>query len=97
MNPKNAKILKTNGKVIFLDSAVVSLKKRLLNKTDRPSLTGKKDLLKELNEIYLKRLKTYRRISDATLDVSGQTNNKQRDLNKKLSRLLKIIERFGII
>lgn len=96
MNTKNAEMLKRNGKVIFLDSAVISLKKRLLNKTDRPSLTNKKDFLKELNEVYLKRLKTYNSVADAILDVSQQTHNKQRDLEKKLQKLMLICTRFGI-
>ncbi|MEK7172336.1 MAG: shikimate kinase, partial [Patescibacteria group bacterium] len=97
INPKNAEILKRNGKVIFLDSIIVSLKKRLEDKTDRPSLTGKKDFLKELNEVYLKRLKAYNSVADAVLDVSQQTNNKQRDLERKLQKLIRICTRFGII
>ncbi|MBI4994343.1 3-phosphoshikimate 1-carboxyvinyltransferase [Candidatus Peregrinibacteria bacterium] len=97
LNTKNTEILKRNGKVIFLDSSINSLKKRLEDKTDRPSLTGKKDFLKELNEVYLKRLKTYNSVADAVLDVSQQTNNKQRDLEKKLQKLTLICTRFGII
>lgn len=97
INLKNAEILKRNGKVIFLDSIIVSLKKRLEDKTDRPSLTGKKDFLKELNEVYLKRLKAYNGVADAVLDVSQQTNNKQRDLERKLQKLIRICARFGII
>ena len=80
-----------------MDSIIVSLKKRLENKTDRPSLTGKKDFLKELNEVYLKRLKAYNSVADAVLDVSQHTNNKQRDLKRKLQKLIRICTRFGII
>lgn len=94
---KNARLLKQNGKVIFLDSKISSLRQRLFGKTDRPSLTGKKDFLKELNEIYLKRFAAYNSVADAVLDVSQQTYNKQRDLEKKLQKLLLICRRFGII
>lgn len=97
INSKNAEILKQNGKIIFLNSAIKSIKKRLENKIDRPSLTGKKDFLQELNEVYLKRVNTYNGVADAVLDVSQQTNNKQRDLDGKLRKLIIICERFAVI
>lgn len=96
MYPGNARRLKQNGKIIFLDCSIASLKKRIRAKADRPSLTGKKDFLAELAEIYKKRGRRYRKTADAIVDVSKQTINKKRDLENKIDILMKTVERMGI-
>jgi shikimate kinase len=97
MHPFNVKILKSNGKIIFLESAVASLKKRLAKHYDRPPLTRGEDFLSELEMIYQRREKKYREKADAIIDVSRQTGNKKRDLDQKLKRILAVISRFGLL
>lgn len=97
MHPFNIKILKSNGKIIFLESAVASLKKRLVKHYDRPPLTRGEDFLSELETIYRRRERRYREIADAVIDVSRQTGNKKRDLDRKLKRILTVISRLGLL
>lgn len=91
MRHTNEKLLKKNGKAIFLKCAIPVLIKRLTGNRDRPSLTGRKSFLKELNEIYKKREQRYRDVADAMIDVSGQTKNRKSDLQKKTERILTIV------
>lgn len=93
----NVKILRRNGKIIFLESAVASLKKRLAKHYDRPPLTRGEDFLSELETIYRRREKRYREIADAVIDVSHQTGKKKRDFDRKLKRILPVISRFGLL
>jgi 3-phosphoshikimate 1-carboxyvinyltransferase len=97
MNEKNANLLKKNGKVIFLESSLSSIKKRLLGKTDRPSLIGKKDFLEELADVYKQREKRYKQVADATVDVSLNTDDKVEDLNFKLSEILSCVTKLGLL
>lgn len=96
MHKRNVKILKKNDKIIFLHCPVKILKKRIENKKNRPSLTGKTDFLSELATVYKKRIKTYFSVADAVMDVSADTLNKKRDLKSKAGEILKIARRFGI-
>jgi len=97
MSRLNAKILKTNGRVIFLECAVPALQKRLSGNTERPTLLGNGDFLSELPQVYKKREKKYRALADAILNTSSQTRDKKDDLRKKLEKLIKIIGRFGLL
>lgn len=97
MNAKNEKIMKTNGKIIFLHAAPKTLRSHLGGKTNRPSLTGKKDFLEELEEVYEQRKKRYNALADAVIDVSKTTHDKKKDLQEKLEKILSVIKRWGIL
>lgn len=97
MNPRNAKILKRNSKIVFLECPVKILRRRIGASTHRPSLTGKKNFLDELAEIYEKRKRKYEDIADAVVDVSRQTNRKRKDFELKIKQLTAIMQRWGMI
>ncbi|MBI5412788.1 3-phosphoshikimate 1-carboxyvinyltransferase [Candidatus Peregrinibacteria bacterium] len=97
MFASNACALKRNGKVILLDCSIPVIKKRLINQTDRPSLTGTKSFIVELEEIYNKRESQYKKVADAVIDVSLQTKNKEHDLEEKSDRIIAQAYRFGLV
>lgn len=97
MYSQNAKILKENGRIIFLECAVPSLQKRLAGNMERPALLGLVDFLSELPAVYEKRGKKYHAVADAVLNASHQTRDKKKDLEKKHKKLLHIIGRFGLL
>lgn len=96
MKKSNERALHQNGKIIFLDCAIPILRKRLLNKKDRPTLTHKKDFLSELETIYGKREKRYRDVSDAVVDASKNSSNRKKDLAEKTQKILKLIAAWGL-
>lgn len=93
----NANILKENGKIFYLHCDLSSLKQRLNGEINRPPLTKNKSFLAELSHIYKKRLNKYIRLADAIIDVSGQTKNRKKDLDKKAKKIISVIERMGLI
>ncbi|MBI2638104.1 3-phosphoshikimate 1-carboxyvinyltransferase [Candidatus Peregrinibacteria bacterium] len=97
MDPRNAKILKQNSKIVFLECPVKIMRRRIGASTHRPSLTGKKNFLDELAEIYEKRKRKYEAVADAIMDVSRQTNRKRRDFEFKRERLIALMKRWGMI
>lgn len=93
----NAKILKENGKIFYLHCGISSLKQRLKGEINRPSLSKSKNFISELTQIYKKRLNRYKSLADVTIDVSGQTNNRKKDMAKKTKKIISVIERMGLI
>ena len=71
MNAQNAQILKKNGLVILLECELESLKRRLKDEGEnRPSITGKKDFLAEIPEVWEERRETYEKIADFNFDTT---------------------------
>ncbi|MEK7523915.1 MAG: 3-phosphoshikimate 1-carboxyvinyltransferase [Patescibacteria group bacterium] len=97
MYSANVQNLKKSGRVIFLESSMTSLKKRLAKSYHRPNLTKKSNFLDELEDIYKQRKPRYDAVSDATVDVSKSTARSQEDFNKKIASIIKIIERWGML
>lgn len=97
MFPENAKMLKANGRVIYLACDPKHLKLRLFGKTDRPSLAGQKDFLAEIEEVFAKRKKRYEETADQILETSFTSSDKKRDLEKKLQKLEYVISRMGLL
>lgn len=96
MNSANAKILKKNGRVIFLECGLGALKQRIAGNRNRPSLTGKSSFLDELATVYQKRKKRYYGSADAVIDVSRQTENSAKDLETKIKLLMEQTQRWGL-
>lgn len=83
MNKKTAIALKKTGFVILLTCPLEILRKNLAKSYDRPSLTGQKDAIKELEEIWENRKKQYHAVADIIHDTSYWPN-----LPKLLEKLL---------
>ncbi len=97
MDQRNAKILKQNAKIVFLECPVKILRRRISASSHRPSLTGKKNFLDELAEIYEKRKQKYESVADAIVDVSRQTKKKRDDFSVKTEQLISLMKRWGMV
>lgn len=94
---QNARLLKKNSKVIFLESTLKTLQKNLRGKKDRPALTKNAHFIAELKKVYMKRKKIYHKVADAKIDVSKITSNRKNDLRTKTELLYKSVLRLGLI
>ncbi len=74
MNPKSAAALKKTGFIVLLTCPLEILQKNLGASYERPSLTGEKSALEELQEIWEKRQETYHAVADLTHDTSSWPN-----------------------
>jgi shikimate kinase len=71
IDPENADVLKKNGHVVLLVCDMKQLKETLEKSHARPSLTGQKDAIEELEEIWEQRKKQYHALADTIHDNTG--------------------------
>ena len=63
----NVKILQTNGKLIWLTADVPTIVNRISGDTQRPSLSGTKSFVEEIEEILKERTPKYQAAADHTV------------------------------
>ncbi|HOJ49873.1 MAG TPA: shikimate kinase [Spirochaetota bacterium] len=80
---ENREILKKEKYVFFLYVEVETIKKRLKDEKDRPSLTGK-DFIKEIEEVYSRRIPLYKEVANFIIDAN-------RSLDEIVGDIIKII------
>jgi shikimate kinase len=66
---ENRNLLHSQEWVFFLKASIPVVKKRLLDKTDRPSLSENKDFLSEIEEIYRRRMPLYEETAHYTVNA----------------------------
>lgn len=66
---RNLKLLKQNGKIIFLNTPLSIIKSRLKNDSTRP-LLDVKDKISQIDKLYADRLDTYKRVSDIIINAN---------------------------
>lgn len=86
LNPKNQKLLKKNGVVIFLFCEMDELLKRLKKDYKRPSLTQQKTAKGELEQLWQERKDMYYQTADFCFDASSSTDT----VKQKVQSLSKI-------
>ena len=69
----NIENLKSQGQIFWLKASPDLIKKRLADKTNRPSLTGNKDFLQEIEEVLEKRVPLYRSAADVEIETEYKT------------------------
>ncbi len=69
----NMEQLKATGRVFWLTAEIGTIKERLRDQTDRPSLTGKKSFLDEVEEVLQGRIPLYRMYADHEVRTDGRT------------------------
>jgi len=69
LRDENTRALKTNGFLIFLSADRDTTVKRIQSGTDRPSLTGKKSFIAEVEEILKQRMPKYLAAADFQIDT----------------------------
>ena len=75
VNPKNAEILKTSGKIIMLDISPENVYQRLKNDKSRPLLQTD-DKLKAITDMMNSRLPYYNNAADYKISVDGKCKEK---------------------
>ena len=78
--------LKKNGKVVYLYVQPDTCADRILNDSNRPSLTDKKTLKEEINEIYRQRNGRYIKSANK---IFHRTENPEKDVEELINTLLK--------
>lgn len=69
LRPENVAALKRNGMLVYLRASLETLRIRIAGNTDRPSLTGTKNAIDEMEEILLKRSPIYESTADIVIDT----------------------------
>jgi shikimate kinase len=86
LNKDNRRILKQNGRLIWLSADIEELVKRIGNNKDRPFLIKTKSRKKDIETTFKQRERLYRQAADYVID----TNNK--NPSKVAAEITKIIE-----
>ena len=70
---KNVENLRKNGIIIWLKTSPGQIRKRIKNSEERPSLTGTKSFLKEIEEVLKKRIPLYKKAADYEIDTDNKS------------------------
>tara|TARA_B100000315_G_scaffold260928_1_gene327582 strand:+ start:19204 stop:20973 length:1770 start_codon:yes stop_codon:yes gene_type:complete len=83
---KNIQNLKKNGIIIWLKASIQTIKERIKDNKERPSLTETKSFIDEIQEVLQKRTPTYKKAADFEID----TDNKSiEQIAKEILKLIK--------
>lgn len=95
LNPENIKALKTNGVLIYLDTGIKTLSKRVGTDSNRPSLTNKDNLEDELKEVLRKREDIYKKAADLIIKTDSLTA--EQTAEKIISLLERNIQKICLV
>lgn len=70
---KNVDILRKSGIIFWLTAAIPTIAKRIYDDTERPSLTGNKSFIEEIEEVLKVREPLYRSAAHHIIDTEGRT------------------------
>lgn len=73
LKEENVKILKANGKIFWLTAEVSTIASRISGDTQRPSLSGTKSFVEEIEEILEIRKPYYQAAADAIISTDHET------------------------
>ncbi len=79
LKEENAKILKANGTIFWLTAEVPTIVKRISGDTQRPSLSGTKTFVEEIEEILSERTPKYQAAADHIVSTDRTTPHKIAD------------------
>ncbi len=75
LKEENATILKDNGTIFWLTAEVSTIVKRISGDTQRPSLSGTKTFVEEIEEILQERTPKYRAAADHVIPTDQTSSN----------------------
>lgn len=75
LRDRNIKAFKKNGKVFWLTAKVQSIVERIGSDDQRPSLTGQKSFVDEVEEVLAKRIPLYRAAADFEISTDDKTED----------------------
>ena len=73
---KNVENLKKNSIIVWLKASPSVIKERIKNNKDRPSLTGTKSFIDEVDEVLEKRTPLYKKAADYEIDTENKSVEK---------------------
>ena len=73
LRPQNVEALKRTGKLFWLTASVETIAKRIGSDTQRPSLTGTKSFVEEIQDVLRERLPKYQAAADAIIETEGKS------------------------
>ena len=90
---KNVESLKKNGVIIWLKTSPEQIRKRIKGSEERPSLTGTKSFLEEIEEMLQKRIPLYKKAADYEIDTG---NKSVEQVGNEIFKLIKMNTEFCI-
>lgn len=73
LRESNVKALKKNGRAIWLTADVNTIAQRIGGDTQRPSLTGTKSFVEEIEDVLAQRIPKYQAAADWTIETDSLT------------------------
>lgn len=88
LRPQNVECLKRTGTVFWLTASVSTIASRIGRDTQRPSLTGTKSFVEEIEEVLAVRTPKYQEAADQVVSTDGRSINQIVDAILALTILL---------
>jgi shikimate kinase len=85
LRPQNVEVLKRTGRLFWLTASVETIAKRIGSDVQRPSLTGTKSFVDEIQDVLRERLPKYQAAADHVIETEGKSVTQVAD--EVLSRL----------
>jgi len=73
LRSENVAVLRATGWLVWLTASPAAIAERIRDDRSRPSLTGTKSFLDEIEEVLAERMPLYRAAADVTVDTEGLT------------------------
>lgn len=73
LRPQNVEVLKLTGKLFWLTASVETIAKRVGSDTQRPSLTGTKSFIEEIQDVLQERIPKYQAAADHLIETEGKS------------------------
>jgi shikimate kinase len=73
LQSQNVDVLKQTGKLFWLTASVETIAKRIGSDTQRPSLTGTKSFIDEIQDVLQDRLPKYQAAGDYVIETEGRS------------------------
>jgi shikimate kinase len=70
---QNVEVLKRTGKLFWLTASIETIAKRIGSDTQRPSLTGSKSFIDEIQDVLRERLPKYQAAADHVIETEGKS------------------------
>jgi shikimate kinase len=73
LRQQNVDVFKRNGRLFWLTASVETIASRIGGDTQRPSLTGTKSFVDEIQDVLLERTPKYQAAADQTISTDGRS------------------------
>jgi shikimate kinase len=73
LRDENVKVLKGNGRLIWLTASVETIAARIGGSSQRPSLTGTKSHVAEIRDVLSERIPKYQAAADHSIPTDGRS------------------------